>query len=66
MAITSRLFGHLIDCRHATRLISQLQDRELRSWERARLRLHLAVCDACSRFEQQVAFMRDALRRFRT
>ena len=61
-----RLLGHLIDCRHATRLMSQVQDRPATGWEAVRLRWHLAVCAACTRFDQQLAFMREAMRRFRS
>ena len=62
----TRVLGHLIDCRQASRLISQTQDRPATAWEAVRLRWHLAVCVACSRFERQVAFLREAMRRFRT
>lgn len=61
----SRLLGHLLDCRHATRLISQLQERPLGSLAQLRLRLHLAACDACSAFSRQLVFMREAMRRYR-
>jgi putative zinc finger protein len=57
---------HLVSCREATRLLSQRQDRRLRAAERAKLSLHLCVCDACSRFARQLALLRAALRRYRT
>jgi hypothetical protein len=66
MSSISRLLGHIIDCRHATRLISQTQDRPASAWESIRLRWHLAVCDACTRFDRQLALLRDAMRRFRS
>jgi hypothetical protein len=66
MASLSRILGHLIDCKQATRLISQTQDRPASGWEAVRLRWHLAVCVACTRFDRQVAFMREAMRRFRS
>jgi hypothetical protein len=62
----SRLLGHFVDCRHATRMISQLQERPASGWEAVRLRWHLSVCAACTRFEKQVAFLREAMRRYRT
>ena len=62
----SRLLGHMLDCRHASRLISQLQERKLGRLERLRLRLHLAACDACTAFNRQVTFLRDAMRRYRS
>lgn len=64
MSPISRLLGHLIDCRRASQLVSQIQDRPVSAWETVRLRWHLAVCVACSRFEEQVAFLRRAMRRF--
>jgi hypothetical protein len=46
-------------------LVSQLNERGLGPVERWTLRLHLAVCDACMRFEQQMRFMREAMRKYR-
>jgi hypothetical protein len=56
---------HLVSCSEATRLVSQRQDRPLPWGERVKLGLHLAVCSACSRFERQMKFMREAMRRYR-
>jgi predicted anti-sigma-YlaC factor YlaD len=52
-----------LTCKEATALISQALDRKLTAWERLILRLHLLVCDACSNFVKQSAFIRRALRR---
>jgi predicted anti-sigma-YlaC factor YlaD len=52
-----------LTCKEATALVSQGLDRQLSRWERVKLRLHLAVCDACSNFVKQSAFIRRALRR---
>ena len=57
---------HLVSCREATRLLSQREERRLGPVERAKLALHLSVCTACSRFSRQLAFLRAALRRYRT
>ena len=51
----------LPDCRQVSRLLSAGQDRTLPAAERARLRLHLAMCDACRNVERQLAFLRRAL-----
>ena len=56
----------MLSCKEATRLLSQAEDRRLAYGERLKLRLHLGVCAACSRFSRQLALMRDALSRFRT
>jgi len=52
-----------LTCKEATGLISQALDRQLSRWERLMLRLHLLICDACSQFEKQSAFIRRAMRR---
>ena len=56
----------MLSCKEATRLLSQAQDRSLNYRERVKLRLHLGVCVACNRFSRQLAFMRDALARYRS
>ena len=61
-----RRLTHMISCKEATRLLSQAQDRPLSVAERVKLRLHLAVCVACTRFSRQLALMRAALARYRT
>jgi len=59
----AHLFGHWLACRDATRLLSQLEEREPTRFERIRLRWHLAACDACSRFRDQLRLLREAMRR---
>ena len=54
---------HVISCKEASRLLSQAEDRRLGWLERAKLRAHLALCDFCTRFEEQLRFMREAMRR---
>jgi hypothetical protein len=61
-----RALGHLYSCKDATRIVSQAQERPLKTIERWKLALHLAVCEACSRFERQMRFLRDALGRYRS
>lgn len=57
-------FGHLLSCKDATRLVSQREDGTLTRWQRFKVRMHLAVCDACTRFDAQVRFLRRAMRRY--
>ena len=57
--------GLLISCKDASRLISRMQDGNVPLAERARIRLHLLLCDACTGFERQVRFLRAALRHYR-
>jgi putative zinc finger protein len=60
-----RALGHLLSCKDVSRLVSQAEDRPLTRWQRWRMRLHLAACDGCSRFEAQMRFLRRAMRRLR-
>ena len=62
----AHLFGHLFRCRDISHLVSQMQDRELTPSERRRVRWHLAVCTACMKFEKQLRFLGDAMRRYRS
>ncbi len=48
-------------CREASRLLSEGLDRELTLSQRAALKLHLTLCDACTRVKAQFEFMRRAL-----
>ena len=59
-----KALGHIIRCKDASRLVSLQQDASLPSWQRLTLRLHLTVCDACARFERQIAFLRTAMRKY--
>jgi hypothetical protein len=52
-----------ITCLEASRLLSQSMDTPLPLWQRARLRLHLALCDACTNFSRQLRFLRRAVGR---
>jgi hypothetical protein len=60
-----KALGHVISCRGVSRLVSRMQDEDLPAWQRFRLRAHLAICDACARFEGQLRFLRLAMRRYR-
>ncbi len=56
--------ARFINCRQAARLMSDAQERRLPLRDRIKLRLHLHWCVACTRYRQQVRFLRDALRRY--
>jgi hypothetical protein len=53
-----------LSCREASRLISDGMDRRLSVPERIGLRLHVSICDACTKFTSQVAFLRRALKAY--
>jgi hypothetical protein len=54
-----------VDCKHASQLISQAQEKPLPLMQRIGLRFHLMLCDACTNFSKQLAFLRDAVRQAR-
>jgi hypothetical protein len=52
-------------CKEVAALLIAREDRELPAVERVALRLHLAACQACPRFEHQLRLMRAAFGRWR-
>jgi len=52
-------------CKEATALMVAREDRALPWPDRLALRLHLAACRACPKFERQMLTMRNALRQWR-
>jgi Putative zinc-finger len=50
-----------LTCKEASRLLSLGLDRRLTLAQRAALRLHLALCDACTKVKAQFDFLRRAL-----
>ena len=61
----TRKLARLLNCKEASRLISQQLEGPLPFGRRLLLRLHLAWCDACTHFEQQTIYLRKAMRRYR-
>ena len=49
-----------MNCKEASRLISEGLDRDLDLGQRAKLRLHLLICTACTRVKAQFAFLHRA------
>ena len=52
-----------LDCKEMARLISEGQDRDLPEAERARMRLHFVICENCRNVDEQMSFLRNAMRR---
>ncbi len=52
-------------CKEVSALLIAREDRELPMVERVALRFHLAICEACPRFERQVLTMRNAMKQWR-
>ena len=59
-----RALGHLVMCKGVTRLLSRAEERPLTWWQGWRLRVHLSVCEKCTRFAAQLRFLRQAMRRW--
>jgi hypothetical protein len=53
----------MMNCREATALMSQEQDRRLSLAERIGLRLHVLICTGCTNYRRQMAVLRAACRR---
>ncbi len=52
----------MLRCRDATELASRAMDERLPLSNRMALRLHLAICDNCARFNRQLQEMRRLFR----
>lgn len=55
----------MLTCKQASQLISQSLDRPLSLVDRLKLRFHLFICDACTRFNQQLKQLRIAVQKLR-
>lgn len=51
-------------CKEVTRLVLEKYQRRLSWRERLGVRIHYLICDACTRFKQQMQFLRQAARRY--
>jgi predicted anti-sigma-YlaC factor YlaD len=52
----------MFNCQEVSRLLSARQDQALPAAERARLQLHLAMCENCRNVQDQLDFLRRAMR----
>ncbi len=50
-----------LTCKETTELVLQGEDRNLSRLERVIVRVHQSYCKGCTRFGQQVKFMRGAM-----
>ncbi|MCK4709036.1 MAG: zf-HC2 domain-containing protein [Gammaproteobacteria bacterium] len=55
----------MMNCKHATQLMSQSQDQKLTLKERTFLKLHLLMCSGCSNYKKQISFIHNAMQQFR-
>jgi hypothetical protein len=54
-----------LTCREATRLLIEREHRPLKTLERLGLRLHLGICEMCTRFNGQMSLMNRAMAHWR-
>lgn len=52
-----------LTCRDVARVLSDGLDAEMAPAERARLRMHMVICEACRNVEQQFDFLRKLMHR---
>ncbi len=50
-----------LDCKEVSRLLSEGLDKTMAPPQRARLRLHLVVCQTCRDVDARLAFLRRAM-----
>lgn len=51
------------DCRSTVPILGEMLDRKLPLRERISVRVHLFTCKACTRYLEQITFLRDAMRK---
>jgi hypothetical protein len=54
----------MLNCKEASRLVSESLDRRLAWRERLGVRLHLLICAMCTRFKNQVEFLQRAVQHY--
>ncbi|ASK28047.1 zf-HC2 domain-containing protein [Neisseria chenwenguii] len=54
-----------IKCKDAAKLLQHARDRRLDFSERVQLKLHLAVCIHCRRYQKQLDILDSAMARYR-
>lgn len=51
---------HMLNCKQATKLMSEALDRRLDLSDRAALRWHALICKGCRNYRQQLRLLRQA------
>ena len=54
----------MMNCRQATRLLSDAQERDLSLMDRAALKMHVLICSGCRNFSRQMGALRDMARTY--
>jgi hypothetical protein len=55
----------MLNCKEASQIISQSLDKPLLWSDRMKLKFHLLICDACTRFIQQMRLLTTAIKQLR-
>jgi len=55
----------MMNCKHATKLMSQEKDSQLSLMQRIGLRLHLMMCSGCKNYNKQIDFIHKAMQQYR-
>ena len=51
-----------LECKDVARLVSDGQETRLPTADRARLRMHFVICETCRNVDEQMSFLRRAMR----
>lgn len=54
-----------LTCKDVAAMVVAMQDRKLGVRDRAALRVHMMICEACPRFEAQFLTLKSAMRQWR-
>jgi len=55
----------MLNCKQASQIISQSLDNPLSWSDRTKLKFHLFICDACTRFNRQLRLIQNAIERMK-
>jgi len=55
----------MLTCKQASQIISQSLDNPLSRSDRIKLKFHLFICNACTRFNQQLHLIKTAVKRMK-
>lgn len=55
----------MMNCKHATKLMSQEKDSRLSFKQRVSLRFHMMMCSGCRNYNKQMDFIRKAMQQYK-
>ncbi|MDH5572955.1 MAG: zf-HC2 domain-containing protein [Gammaproteobacteria bacterium] len=55
----------MMNCKQATQLMSQSQDRPLSRRERISIRLHLLICSGCKNYNKQLTLISKSIKQLK-